>query len=269
MKRIQILTVILLACAMVAHADQRSTLDGKYTTSLTIETHATAREQIAYARSILSEMAATPPGWQRVTLATKARIALEVVPQRWPSDIRSVGVAYVLAARTLADENLLPQAVSVCDAAEKALGEDASAAIAKAVKGTALMRLNRGAEADEAFSAATRGAAFSRLNDVEKLDVLNRAAQYYEFAKEYSRASQLIREAARYSQSPVHRAGMLLRSLDANERGGDAKEANADAKAIESALREAHARTLSSGEMVALKAFEESLDRHNRERITR
>lgn len=233
--------------------------------TFSVETKQTAIEQLKYARRILVSVTRTPPGWSRVELVSQADVALRQVHERWPSDAQNVTQSFVLRVRLLAAENMPAEAIRAsAEAEENAAVKESSIAIVRAIAGSAHAALGHTAEASVAFASATRGSAFERLSAEDKLDVLNRASLFYEQVHRYRDASEAIRHAARYSKSEVHRMGMLLRSVEMNERLGDRAEARADLAACNESDKRARQQTVSPDEAAALAAFEAAAARHRK-----
>ncbi len=223
----------------------------------------TANEQWTYASELRSRVTRVVPGDDRYAAAKQAAMAFEQIAVRWPNDRRAT-VAYAAAAKLLFEEDLIPDAEQMCEEGLAiASGNDPLQRQLAAIRGSALLRLDKSDDAEAAFAVALRPGLAS-ADDFTQLYVWNRAAAFASARKQHGRAAEYLRSASQVGSNDVQRIGYLIRAVEADENASDVDAAKQDLQRLDVLVQHARGSQLTAADAMSLNRLVSEIERHRK-----
>lgn len=252
-QRIPTIVVAYLALATLGSA-------ADITTAVDVKKNAV--QQLAYARRIAAAIPLQPDEPSRRDVALHAVTALRAIAEKWPNERKTIVEAALLESDVFAGQLMLQNALQALEGARKAAPSPELAARLLAHKGSLYRRLAKYAEASATLETAAAHQGFGSLDPVEQLGIFSDLADAESHLSRHSEASAHLRRAAALSIHPVPKLALLLRSVEANERGGRAAEVRADLDALDDVIYDARKQLLGPGDTTALEAAVAQTKRH-------
>jgi Tfp pilus assembly protein PilF len=225
--------------------------------TVNIETKASSREQLEYARSLMQRLPMIREAHDIHVAVANAAGNLTVIERVWPDDKAAIAEANVLLAQLYLDGQMPRNAVQE---AERALASAPNEHRLHAVAARAHDRLGHKTEAAASFEKVLKTFDPRRGTPLQNVRVLSAAAFFFEKEKEYEKSAAALRRAAALEGlRPANRLTLLLQSAERSARTSNRQTARRDLDHLREAYRAAMQRSTKFEEREFLKIVEESI----------